>query len=157
MRAWKHAQTGCLRERALGTKKQAFSRILWVFWELCTLCQKICVHSLSFHLKLTSVDIFQSCAIKNQRLSRTKNQFQGLSRSWNWTPEIQGFSRVFKMRTSPAINICLLISLQRPTMYTCTGSPYIWLEYEKKINLPLSRVFCVLWWPFWILNVSAVC
>ena len=30
---------------------------------------------------------------KNQRLSRTENQFQVLSRSLNRTPEIQGFSR----------------------------------------------------------------
>ena len=54
---------------------------------------KICLHWLSFNLKLISVDIFQSCSIQNQGLSRTKTQFQVLSRPWNRTSEIQGFSR----------------------------------------------------------------
>ena len=55
-----------------------------------------CFHWLSFHLKLININIFQSCSIKNQGLSRTKNQFQVISRPWNKTPEIlrfQGFSR----------------------------------------------------------------
>ena len=38
------------------------------------------VHWPSFNLKLISVDIFRSCSITNQGLSRTKNKFQGLSR-----------------------------------------------------------------------------
>ena len=29
-----------------------------------------------------------------------------------------------------------------------TRSPHIRLEYDKKIKLPSSRVFCVLWPPF---------
>ena len=44
-----------------------------------------------------SVDILKSCSkVKDQRLSKTKNRFQVLSRPWNRFPEIQGFSRVFK-------------------------------------------------------------
>ena len=77
-------------KRALATKNERFHA------ECYTLYLKICFYWPLFNLKLASADIFWSCSIKNQGLSRTKNQFQGLSRSWNWTPEIQGFSRVFK-------------------------------------------------------------
>ena len=61
--------------------------ILWL------LVMNICFHWLSFRLKLININIFQSCSTKNQGLSRTKNQFQVISRPWNKTPEILGFSR----------------------------------------------------------------
>ena len=67
---------------------------------LCLPVVNICFHWLSFHLKLINIIIFQSCSIKNQGLSTTKDQFQVISRPWNKTPEILGFSTVFKMHTN---------------------------------------------------------
>ena len=67
---------------------------------LCLPVVNICFHWLSFHLKLININIFQACSIKNQGLSGTKTQFQVISRPWNKTPEILGFSRVFKMHTN---------------------------------------------------------
>ena len=88
-------------ERALATKKQLFSHFVSISRILYPVYLKICFHSLLFNLKLKRVHISRSCLIKNQGLSRTENQFQGLSRPRNKTPEIQGFSRVFKVHTNP--------------------------------------------------------
>ena len=105
-RAWKHIQTrhslctsgsmnmGKSNEIALATKKTSvFTHFVIISRILYSVYLKICFHWLSLNLKLKSVHIFQSWSIKNQGLSRTKNQFQVLSRPWNQTAEIQGFSR----------------------------------------------------------------
>ena len=52
------------------------------------------------YFKAVKADIFRSCSIKPQGLSRTENEIQVLSRPWNRTPEIQGFSR--RIRTLPS-------------------------------------------------------
>ena len=46
---------------------------------------------------------------KKSRTFMDQNQFQVLSRPWNWTSEIQGFSRVFKTHTNPKESRSLII------------------------------------------------
>ena len=54
------------------------------------------------------------------------------------------------------IDCCSISSINTLGRTLHTGSPRISLEYESKIKLPaLSRVFCVLWRPFWIFNTRA--
>ena len=60
----------------MATKNKHFHTFCKHF-ENFVLCLPENLFSLAFtDLKLISVDIFRSCSIKNQGLSRTKNQFQ---------------------------------------------------------------------------------
>ena len=67
---------------------------------LYSVYMNICFHWL-YCLKHKSVDIFPSCSVKKSRTFKNQKPISSTFKALKLTPEIQGFSRVFKMRTNP--------------------------------------------------------
>ena len=67
---------------------------------LYSVYMNICFHWL-YCLKHKSVDIFPFCSVKKSRTFKNQKPISSTFKALKLTPEIQGFSRVFKMRTNP--------------------------------------------------------
>ena len=111
MKAWKHMQTSLCtsgsmdmhnsNKRALGTNRTFCS----ISGSLHFVYLNICFHQISVTLIKTYkhqyyLTLFNK-KIKDFQGPKVDFKYSVLTRPWNQTPEIQGFSRVHKMHTNP--------------------------------------------------------
>ena len=104
---------------------------------LYSVYMNICFHWL-YCLKHKSVDIFPSCSVKKSRTFKNQKPISSTFKALKLTPEIQGFSRVFKMHMNPAIStdyqpiVNRLLSDYRPSVHRLSS------DYQPSAHDPFN-------------------